>query len=65
MTKFGISEFSTKPNFYNLEAIIAVDISVDSRKATRFCQWATGILRGFNIKWFGWCELVILNKEMR
>jgi len=31
--------------FYNLDAIIAVGYRVNSKKATRFRQWATGVLR--------------------
>ncbi len=48
MRKFGISEFSTKPtNFYNLDAIIAVGYRVNSKKATRFRQWATKTLKDY------------------
>ena len=48
MRKFGISEFSTKPtNFYNLDAIIAVGYRVNSKKATRFRQWATKTLKEY------------------
>jgi hypothetical protein len=39
-------------NFYNLDAIIAVGYRVNSMQATRFRQWATGILREFIIKGF-------------
>lgn len=59
MRKFGISEFSTKPtNFYNLDAIIAVGYRVNSKKATRFRQWATGTLREYIQKGF------VLNDEL-
>ncbi|HEX7846092.1 MAG TPA: RhuM family protein [Chitinophagaceae bacterium] len=34
-----------KTQFYNLDAIISVGYRVNSRKATRFRIWATGILR--------------------
>ena len=51
--KFGISEFSTKPtNFYNLDAIIAVGYRVNSKKATRFRQWATKTLKEYIQKGF-------------
>ena len=53
MRKFGISEFSTKPtNFYNLDAIIAVGYRVNSKKATRFRQWATRTLKEYIQKGF-------------
>jgi len=37
-------------NFYNLDAIISVGYRVNSKRATQFRQWATGILREFAIK---------------
>ena len=53
MRKFGVSEFSTKPtNFYNLDAIIAVGYRVNSKKATRFRQWATRTLKEYIQKGF-------------
>ena len=53
LIKFRISEFNKKPtNFYNLDAIIAVGYRVNSKQATRFRQWATGILREYTIKGF-------------
>ncbi len=53
MRKFGNSEFSTKPtNFYNLDMIISVGYRVNSKRATQFRQWATGVLREFAIKGF-------------
>ena len=53
MRKFGISEFSTKPtNFYNLDAIVAVGYRVNSKKATRFRQWATKTLKEYIQKGF-------------
>lgn len=59
LRKFGISEFSTKPtNFYNLDAIIAVGYRVNSKKATRFRQWATKTLKEYIVKGF------VLNDDM-
>ena len=59
LRKFRISEFSTKPtNFYNLDAIIAVGYRVNSKKATRFRQWATRTLREYIQKGY------LLNDEM-
>ena len=53
LIKFRISEFNKKPtNFYNLDAIIAVGYRVNSRPATQFRQWATGILREYIVKGF-------------
>lgn len=53
MRKFRITELSTKPtNFYNLDAIIAVGYRVNSKKATRFRQWATRTLREYIQKGF-------------
>ena len=57
--KFRISEFNKKPtNFYNLDAIIAVGYRVNSKKATRFRQWATKTLREYIQKGF------VLNDEL-
>ncbi len=39
-------------SFYNLDAIIAVGYRVNSRQATQFRIWATGVLREFIIKGF-------------
>lgn len=36
--------------FYNLDAIISVGYRVNSKRATRFRQWATQILREFAVK---------------
>lgn len=38
--------------FYNLDAIISVGYRVNSRRATRFRIWATGVLKEFMIKGF-------------
>ena len=44
--------------FSNLDAIIAVGYRVNSMKATRFRQWATGTLREYIVKGF------VLNDDM-
>ena len=38
---------TNEANFYNLDAIIAVGYSVNSKKATRFRQWATKTLKEY------------------
>ena len=45
-------------NFYNLDAIIAVGYRVNSKKATRFRQWATKTLKEYIQKGF------VLNDEL-
>ena len=45
-------EVSQFVEFYNLDAIISVGYRVNSAKATRFRQWATGILNEFIRKGF-------------
>jgi hypothetical protein len=35
---------------YNLDAIIAVGYRVNSRRATAFRQWATGVLRDYTLR---------------
>ena len=43
----------TKPTkFYNLDAIISVGYRVNSRKATKFRIWATGVLKEYMTKGF-------------
>ena len=39
-------------NFYNLDAIISVGYRVNSRKATNFRIWATGVLKEYMTKGF-------------
>ena len=38
--------------FYNLDAIISVGYRVNSKRATYFRQWATGVLKEYMIKGF-------------
>lgn len=45
-------------NFYNLDAIIAVGYRVNSKKATRFRQWAIAVLKEYITKGF------VLNDDM-
>lgn len=47
-----------KTKFYNLDAIIAVGYRVNSKKATRFRQWATQTLKEYITKGF------VLNDDM-
>lgn len=39
-------------DFYNLDAIIAVGYRVNSKRATQFRIWATGVLREYIVKGF-------------
>lgn len=39
-------------DFYNFDAIIAVGYRVNSKKATQFRIWSTGVLREYIIKGF-------------
>lgn len=60
-TPLGAIEGKTQTNeanFYNLDAIIAVGYRVNSKKATRFRQWATKTLKEYIQKGF------VLNDEM-
>lgn len=53
LSKFGNSEFSTKPtNFYNLELIISVGYRVRSQQGTQFRIWATQRLKDYIVKGF-------------
>ena len=51
-------EIRRELEYYNLDAIIAVGYRVNSRKATRFRQWATQTLKEYIVKGF------VLNDEM-
>lgn len=42
----------TQTTFYNLDAIISVGYRVNSKNATYFRIWATGILKEYMIKGF-------------
>ena len=48
-------------NFYNLDAIIAVGYRVNSKKATQFRIWATGVLREYIIKGFALDDIMLKN----
>jgi hypothetical protein len=50
--KEGNREVARSVDFYNLDAIIAVGYRVNSRQATQFRIWATGVLREYIIKGF-------------
>lgn len=54
----GSRQVSRELDFYNLDAIIAVGYRVNSKKATRFRQWATKTLREYIQKGF------VLNDEL-
>lgn len=56
--KEGIREVNRNLKCYNLDAIIAVGYRVNSKKATRFRQWATKTLKEYITKGF------VLNDEM-
>jgi hypothetical protein len=45
--KEGAREVSRTPEFYSLDMIIAVGYRVNSKKATRFRQWATQTLKAY------------------
>ena len=48
-------------NFYNLDAVIAVGYRVNSKKATQFRIWATGVLREYIIKGFALDDVMLKN----
>ena len=48
----GSRNIKRNMEFYNLDAIISVGYRVNSRKATNFRIWATGILKEYMIKGF-------------
>jgi len=50
--KEGNRSINRKINFYNLDAIIAVGYRVNSKKATKFRQWATTVLKEYMLKGF-------------
>ena len=54
----GDREVKRNLDFYNLDAIIAVGYRVNSKKATKFRQWATKTLKEYITKGF------VLNDEM-
>ena len=54
-TKHGAMEDKTQQatsTFYNLDAIISVGYRVNSRRATQFRIWATGVLKEYMLKGF-------------
>ena len=43
----GERQVSRKVKFYNLDMIISVGYRINSKTATRFRQWATGVLKSY------------------
>ena len=50
--KEGKREVKREVRFYNLDAILSVGYRVNSRQATQFRIWATGILKEYILKGF-------------
>ena len=48
----GSRSVTRKVDFYNLDAIISVGYRVNSKRATHFRQWASGVLKEYMIKGF-------------
>lgn len=48
----GTRKVKRTQDFYNLDAIISVGYRVNSRRATKFRIWATGVLKEYMIKGF-------------
>ena len=48
--KEGSREVQRKVKHYNLDAIIAIGYRVNSKRATAFRQWATGVLRDYTLR---------------
>ena len=48
----GTRKVSRNVRFYNLDAIISVGYRVNSRRATHFRIWATGVLKEYMVKGF-------------
>lgn len=48
----GDREVSRQVSYYNLDAIIALGYRINSKKATQFRIWATGVLKEYMIKGF-------------
>ena len=59
----GSRQVSREISFYNLDAIIAVGYRVNSRQATQFRQWATGILLYLVVFRFGLTECLEIGKR--
>lgn len=57
MSNEGKQTYSTK--YYNLDAILSVGYRVNSKNATRFCQWANKVLKQYLIKGYA------VNERMR
>lgn len=59
--KEGTRDVQREKEFYNLDAIIAVGYRVNSKKATRFRQWATNTLKEYITKGFVLNEAMLKN----
>jgi prophage maintenance system killer protein len=60
--KEGKRNVAREVEFYNLDAIISVGYRVNSKKATQFRIWATGVLRDHILKGYTINDRVLINQ---
>lgn len=68
VAKFATTASDTKTynvDHYNLDMIISVGYRVNSKQATQFRKWATGVLKGYLIKGYSINREKVLHSELQ